>query len=137
MNVSESIEILLVEDSPTDRLMAQEALRTARLVNNLHCVDNGEEAMAFLRREGKYADAPKPGLILLDLNMPKMDGREVLCEIKADPVLKFIPVIVLTTSSDEKDVLRAYGAHANSYITKPVDFANFTDATNIFYSILI
>lgn len=128
MNVSESIEILLVEDSPTDRLMAQEALRTARLVNNLHCVDNGEEAMAFLRREGKYADAPKPGLILLDLNMPKMDGREVLCEIKADPVLKFIPVIVLTTSSDEKDVLRAYGAHANSYITKPVDFANFTDA---------
>ena len=108
--------------------MAQEALRTARLLNNLHCVDNGEEAMAFLRRQGKYADAPRPGLILLDLNMPKKDGREVLCELKADPRLKFIPVIVLTTSSDERDIMRAYGAHANSYITKPVDFANFTEA---------
>ena len=128
MNHSDSIEILLVEDSPTDRLMAQEALRTARLLNNLHCVDNGEEALAFLRRQGKYADAPRPGLILLDLNMPKMDGREVLCELKADPKLKYIPVIVLTTSDDERDILSAYGAHANSYITKPVDFKNFTNA---------
>lgn len=124
----DSIEILLVEDSPTDRLMAQEALKTARLLNNLHCVDNGEEALAFLRREGRYADAPRPGLILLDLNMPKMDGREVLTELKADPRLKYIPVIVLTTSDDERDILGAYGAHANSYITKPVDFMNFTEA---------
>ena len=128
MTVRDSVEILLVEDSPTDRLIAQEALRSARLLNNLHCVDNGEEAMAFLRREGKYSDAPRPGLILLDLNMPKKDGREVLCELKSDPQLKFIPVIVLTTSSDDKDVLSAYGAHANSYITKPVDFANFSEA---------
>ena len=128
MKISNSIEILLVEDSPTDRLIAQEALRTARLLNNLHCVDNGEEAMAFLRRQGKYSDAPRPGLILLDLNMPSKDGREVLCELKSDPQLKFIPVIVLTTSSDDKDVLGAYGAHANSYITKPVDFASFSEA---------
>ena len=128
MSARNSIEILLVEDSPTDRLMAQEALRRARLLNTLHCVDNGEEALAFLRRRGKYADAPRPGLILLDLNMPKMDGREVLCELKADPKLKYIPVIVLTTSDDERDIVSAYGAHANSYITKPVDFTNFTDA---------
>jgi two-component system, cell cycle sensor histidine kinase and response regulator CckA len=123
-----ALEILLVEDSPTDRLIAIEALQQARIVNTLHVVENGVEAMAFLRREGKFASARRPDLILLDLNLPKKDGREVLLEIKHDPLLKFIPVIVLTTSSAEEDVARAYGDHANSYITKPVDFPRFTQA---------
>jgi two-component system cell cycle sensor histidine kinase/response regulator CckA len=123
-----SIEILLVEDSPTDRLIAIEALQQARIVNTPHVVENGVEAMAYLRREGKFASARRPDLILLDLNLPKKDGREVLLEIKNDPLLKFIPVIVLTTSSAEEDVARAYGDHANSYITKPVDFPRFTQA---------
>src|SRR6187431_3166912 len=123
-----SIEILLVEDSPTDRLIAIEALQQARIVNTLNVVENGVEAMAYLRREGKFAAAQRPDLILLDLNLPKKDGRAVLLEIKNDPLLKFIPVIVLTTSSADEDVARAYGDHANSYITKPVDFPRFTEA---------
>jgi CheY-like chemotaxis protein len=122
------IEILLVEDSPTDRLIAIEALQQARIINRLNVVENGVEAMAYLRREGKFQDARRPDLILLDLNLPKKDGREVLLEIKHDPSLKFIPVIVLTTSSADEDVARAYGDHANSYITKPVDFPRFTNA---------
>ena len=121
------IEILLVEDSPTDQLIAVEALKQAKILNSLNVVENGVEAMAYLRREGKYAAAIRPDLILLDLNMPKKDGREVLQEIKNDPLLKFIPVVVLTTSQADEDVVRAYGHHANSYITKPVDFPRFTD----------
>jgi CheY-like chemotaxis protein len=120
------IEILLVEDSPTDRLIAVEALRQATFESGLHVVENGAEAMAYLRREGKFKDARRPDLILLDLNLPKKDGREVLAEIKHDPQLLFIPVIVLTTSSAEEDVARAYADYANSFITKPVDFSRFT-----------
>lgn len=119
------VEILLVEDSPTDVLLAKEALEYSNVVNNLHTVPDGVEAMAFLRREGKYQDAPRPGLILLDLNLPRKDGREVLAETKSDEKLKRIPVVVLTTSKSEVDVLKAYGLHANCYIVKPVDFEKF------------
>lgn len=119
------IEILLVEDSPTDVLMAEEALQHAKVLNNLNVVENGVDAMAFLHREGVYANARRPDLILLDLNLPRKDGREVLAEIKADRELKIIPVVVLTTSKAEEDVLKSYGLHANCYITKPVDFSNF------------
>ena len=122
-----AIEILLVEDSPTDVLMTEEALKYAKVLNNLHVVENGVDAMAFLRREGAYAGAPRPDLILLDLNLPRKDGREVLADIKADPVLKIIPVVVLTTSKAEEDVVKAYGLHANCYVTKPVDFASFAE----------
>jgi two-component system, chemotaxis family, response regulator Rcp1 len=118
-------EILLVEDSPTDAMMTEEALEQAHLLNKLHVVEDGVAAMAFLRRQGKYADAPRPDLILLDLNLPRKDGREVLAEIKADERLKRIPVVVLTTSSAEEDILKAYGLHANCFITKPVGFVNF------------
>lgn len=121
------IEILLVEDSPTDRLIAVEALQQAKILNSLNVVENGVEAMAYLRREGKYSGALRPDLILLDLNLPRKDGREVLQEIKGDPYFKFIPVVVLTTSRAEADVVRAYGLHANSYITKPVDFTRFSE----------
>lgn len=121
------VEILLVEDSPTDILLAKEALEYSRVVNHLSTVTDGVEAMAFLRREGPYRDAPRPGLILLDLNLPKKDGREVLAEIKSDEKLMRIPVVVLTTSKSEADVLKAYGLHANCYIVKPVDFEKFAD----------
>ena len=121
------IEILLVEDDPGDVLITSEALEQSKLVNNLHTVENGEEAVAYLRREGAYADAVRPDLVLLDLNLPRRDGREVLAEIKADPDLRRIPVVVLTTSSAEEDVLRSYDLHANAYITKPVDFARVVD----------
>ncbi|MDB6029490.1 MAG: hypothetical protein JWM68_5713 [Verrucomicrobiales bacterium] len=120
------IEILMVEDSPTDRLITEEALITAKLMNNLHVVEDGVEAMEFLRKEGKYANKPRPDIILLDLNLPRKDGREVLAEVKADEKLKIIPVVVLTTSQAEQDVIKAYGLHANCYITKPVDFECFT-----------
>jgi signal transduction histidine kinase len=123
-----AIEILLVEDSPTDRLIAVEALRQSKLINSLNVVENGVDAMAYLRREGKFSAARRPDIILLDLNLPKKDGREVLAEVKADPLLKLIPVIVLTTSESDEDMLRAYGDHANSYITKPVDLQRFTEA---------
>ena len=119
------IEILLVEDSSTDVLLAEEALEGANVRNNLSVVKDGVEAMAFLRKEGKYADAPRPDLILLDLNMPRKDGREVLAEVKSDDDLKIIPVVVLTTSKAEQDVVKAYGLHANCYISKPVDFDQF------------
>jgi chemotaxis family two-component system response regulator Rcp1 len=121
------VEILLVEDSPTDVLLAKEALGYSRIVNNLRTVPDGVEAMAFLRRAGKHTDAPRPGLILLDLNLPRKDGREVLAEIKSDEQLKRIPVLVLTTSKSEVDVLKAYGLHANCYIVKPVDFEKFAE----------
>ena len=118
-------EILLVEDSPSDVLMAREALKSAKVSNNLHVVEDGVEAMDFLRRQGKYATMPRPHLVLLDLNLPRKSGREVLAEIKGDPTFKSIPVVVLTTSKAEEDVLQAYGLHANCYVTKPVDFGNF------------
>ena len=121
------IEILMVEDSPTDVLLTREALEHAKVLNHLHVVEDGVQAMAFLRKQGPYADAPRPGLILLDLNLPKKDGREVLAEVKADEDLKVIPVVALTTSRAEEEVLRAYKLHVNCYITKPVDFANFAE----------
>jgi two-component system, chemotaxis family, response regulator Rcp1 len=120
-------EILLVEDSPTDVLLAKEALESSKVCNRLHTVTDGVQAMAYLRREGRYADAPRPDLILLDLNLPKKDGREVLKEIKTEEGLKRIPVVVLTTSGDETDVLQAYGLHANCYVVKPVNFEKFAE----------
>jgi two-component system response regulator len=120
-------EIILVEDSPTDTLLAKEALKFSKVCNNLHTVVDGVDAMAFLHKEGSYANVPRPDIILLDLNMPRMDGREVLKEIKFDEDLKLIPVVVLTTSMDEIDVLKAYGLHANCYIVKPVDFDKFAE----------
>jgi two-component system, chemotaxis family, response regulator Rcp1 len=121
----EPIEILLVEDSPADVDLTREALEDAKVHNNLHVASDGVEALAFLRREGRYADAPHPALILLDLNLPKKDGREVLAEIKADPLLRRIPVVVLTTSEAEQDILQSYDLHANCYVTKPVDLDAF------------
>jgi two-component system response regulator len=118
-------EILLVEDSPSDVLMTREALQSAKVLNNLHVVEDGVEAMAFLRQQGKFAASTRPHLVLLDLNLPRKSGREVLSEIKGDAELKMIPVVVLTTSKAEVDVLNAYGLHANCYITKPVDFRAF------------
>jgi CheY-like chemotaxis protein len=120
-----SIEILLVEDNPGDARLTIEAMREAKVRNRIHVVEDGVEAMEFLRRQGRYGDAPRPDLILLDLNLPRKDGREVLAEVKADPDLKRIPVVVLTTSRAEEDVIRAYDLHANCYVTKPVDLAQF------------
>lgn len=119
------IEILLVEDNPGDVRLTKEALQEGRVCNNLHCAKDGVEALEFLRRQGRFADAPRPGLILLDLNLPKKDGREVLSDIKADEDLKNIPVVVLTTSKADEDVLRSYELHANCYVTKPVDLEKF------------
>ncbi len=121
------LHILLVEDSPTDVMMTREALDYYKVLNPLHVVDDGVEAMKYLRREGKYSAAPRPGLIILDLNLPRKSGREVLEDVKADPELMNIPVVVLTTSKSEEDVARSYGLHANCYITKPVDFTKFID----------
>ncbi len=121
------IEILMVEDSPTDAQLTVEALHAAKVVNRLSHVEDGVEALRFLRRQGPYAEAPRPDLILLDLNLPRKDGREVLDELKRDPDLKVIPVVVLTTSRSEQDVLRSYQLHANCYITKPVDFTQFME----------
>jgi CheY-like chemotaxis protein len=119
------IEVLLVEDDPGDVLMTKEAFDDHKVKNNLSVVNDGVEALAFLRREGKYADAPTPDLILLDLNLPRKDGREVLAEIKGDPDLALIPVVVLTTSGLHDDVIASYRLHANAYVTKPVDFEQF------------
>ncbi|AEA22705.1 response regulator [Pseudonocardia benzenivorans] len=121
------INVLLVEDDPGDVLMTREAF-DEYLHNRLDVVTDGAEALSYLRNEGQYADAPRPDLILLDLNLPRRDGREVLAEVKADPGLSAIPVIVLTTSQAEEDVLRSYQLHANAYVTKPVDFDRFIDA---------
>lgn len=120
------IEILLVEDNPGDVRLTREALKDARVANTLHVVEDGVAALDYLRRQGQYSDAPRPHLVLLDLNLPKKNGREVLAEIKSDEHLKRIPVVILTTSQAEEDVLRAYNLHANCYITKPVDFTQFT-----------
>ena len=119
------IDILLVEDNPGDVRLTQEALKEAKVRNNLHVVEDGVEAMAFLKREGEYASAPLPDLILLDLNLPRKDGREVLEEIKQDDQLKRVPVVVLTTSQAEEDILRSYNLHANCYVNKPVDLDEF------------
>ena len=119
------IDILLVEDNPGDVRLTREAFKNGRVFNNLHVVTNGEEAMGFLHRNDPYTDVPRPDLILLDLNLPKMDGRAVLSEIKSDPELRRIPVVVLTTSKTEEDILRTYNLHANCYITKPVELDEF------------
>ena len=119
------IQVLLVEDNPGDVRLTKEALKEGKLLNQLTVVGDGVEALSFLRKQGIYADAPQPELILLDLNLPKKDGREVLAEIKADPNLRRIPVVVLTTSSSEEDILKIYDLHANCYITKPVDLEQF------------
>jgi CheY-like chemotaxis protein len=121
------VEILLVEDDPGDVLMTREAFSDYKLRNQLHVVSDGADAMAFLRQEGEYADLPRPDLVLLDLNLPRMDGRQVLESIKSDPELSSIPVVVLTTSEAEDDVLRSYSLHANAYVTKPVDFERFIE----------
>ncbi len=120
-----AVEILLVEDNPGDVRLTIEALKEAKVQNKLSVVSDGVEALAFLRNEGKYEQSPRPDLILLDLNLPRKDGREVLAEIKSDPDLKVIPVVVLTTSNADKDLFQAYESHANCYITKPVDFQQF------------
>ena len=120
-----AIEVLLVEDNPGDVRLTREALREGKMRNNLSVAPDGVEALAFLRREGKYADAPRPHVILLDLNLPKKDGREVLEEVKADPMLRSIPVVILTSSEAERDIAQAYALHANCYVTKPVDLDQF------------
>ena len=119
------VEILLVEDNPGDARLTREALREARVRNNLHVALDGVEALAFLRRQGKYAAVPSPDLILLDLNLPKKDGREVLDEIKRDDQLRHIPVVILTTSQAERDIVESYRLRANAYVTKPVDLEQF------------
>jgi CheY-like chemotaxis protein len=121
------IEILLVEDSPSDTALTVEAIKAGKVVNTLNSVEDGVEALAYLRRRGKYKNAAKPDLIMLDLNLPRKDGWEVLAEIKSDPVLKIIPIIVLTTSRSDQDILRSYELNANCYITKPVDFNHFIE----------
>ncbi|MEV0399890.1 response regulator [Actinoallomurus sp. NPDC050550] len=119
------IDVLLVEDDPGDVVLTKEAFKDNKVSNRLSIVGDGEEAMRFLRQEGDYADAPRPDLVLLDLNLPRMDGGQVLGEIKADETLRTIPVVVLTTSEAEEDILRSYRLHANAYVTKPVDFDQF------------
>ena len=119
------IEILLVEDNPGDVDLTREALENGKLRNTLHVVRDGEAAMAFLRREGKYAGVPRPGLVLLDLNLPRKNGREVLAEMKSDKNLKRIPVVILTTSKAEEDILKSYNLHANCFITKPIELSQF------------
>ena len=124
---ADPVEILLVEDDPGDTLMVREALTDNTATNHLTCLTDGEQAIAYLRREGEYADAPRPDLILLDLNLPRKDGRDVLAEIKGSDDLRVIPVVVLTTSQAEEDVLRSYQLHANAYVAKPVDFDSFVE----------
>jgi chemotaxis family two-component system response regulator Rcp1 len=124
-NLAKPVEILLVEDNPGDADLARDALESSKIRNTLHVVGDGEEAMAFLRQSGKFKDAPRPDIVLLDLNLPKKDGREVLAEIKADEELKRIPVVILTTSRAEEDILKSYNLHANCYITKPIDLTQF------------
>jgi len=134
------IQILLVEDSPGDVRLTIEALRDAKVLNRLNVVEDGVKAMAFLRREVPYAQAPRPDVILLDLNLPRKDGREVLAEVKNDDDLKSIPVVVLTTSKAEEDVLRSYDLHANCYITKPIDLDQFitvVQAIEVFWFVVV
>ena len=125
--IGKPIEILLVEDNPGDARLTKEALKESKVLNRLHVVGDGVAALAFLRRQDKYTRAVHPDLILLDLNLPKKDGREVLEEIKEDPNLRRIPVVILTISKDEEDIIKTYNLHANCYITKPVDFDQFME----------
>ena len=127
LKTARPIEILLIEDSPSDAALTIEALQTGKIVNNLNRVADGVEAMAYLRKQDKFTESSRPDLIMLDLNLPKKDGREVLQELKSDPSLKLIPIIVLTTSRADKDVLQTYALNANCFITKPVDFQQFID----------
>jgi CheY-like chemotaxis protein len=122
------IEVLLVEDDPGDVLLIREAFEFNKVHNNLHVVSDGEQALQFLRREGQYADAPRPGLVLLDVNLPRRSGMEVLAELKQDDDLLTIPVIMLTTSQAEEDIVRSYALHANAFVSKPVDFEHFIEA---------
>jgi CheY-like chemotaxis protein len=134
MEPRRAVTILMADDDPDDREFALTAMQESRLVNELRFVEDGEELMQYLRREGRFRDAresPRPGLILLDLNMPRKDGREALREIKADPVLKSIPVVVLTTSKAEEDILRSYGLGANCFITKPVTFEGLVEVVKV------
>jgi chemotaxis family two-component system response regulator Rcp1 len=124
-SISRPIEVLLVEDNPGDVRLTREALKEGKIRNNLHVAKDGVEALAFLRREGPNAGAPRPDVILLDLNLPRKDGREVLTEVKRDPALRQIPVVILTSSQAEEDICRAYDLHANCYISKPVDLDQF------------
>ena len=124
-DLGKPIDILLVEDNEGDARLAKEALKESKLHNVLHFTTDGEEASDFLRKIGKYSDAPRPDLILLDLNLPKKDGRELLAEIKSDPDLKRIPVVILTISKAEEDIIKTYNLHANCYITKPLDLEQF------------
>ena len=121
------VDVLLVEDDPGDVLMTREAFEHHKIRDHLHVVNDGEQALQFLRRTGEYASAPRPGLILLDLNLPRRDGLEVLAELKEDPALRVIPVVILTTSQADEDILRSYALHANAYVSKPVDFERFMD----------
>ncbi len=125
------IEILLVEDSPSDANLTIKGFLNTKIANNLHWVEDGETAMNYVRQEGEFANAPRPNLILLDLNLPGMDGREVLTEIKSDSNLKCIPVVVMTTSTDEQDILRSYGLSANCYVTKPFDVHQFIQVVQL------
>jgi CheY-like chemotaxis protein len=122
------VDVLLVEDDEGDVLMTREAFEFHKIRNPLHVVTDGEQAVQFLRRVGPFADAPRPGLILLDVNLPRLSGLEVLAALKQDPELRVIPVVMLTTSQAEEDILRSYELHANAYVTKPVDFEHFVDA---------
>jgi CheY-like chemotaxis protein len=121
------VDVLLVEDDEGDVLMTREAFEHFKIRNTLHVVTDGEQALEFVRRSGEYTDAPTPGLIMLDLNLPRRGGLEVLDELKSDPELRVIPVVILTTSQAEEDILRSYSLHANAYVTKPVDFDRFMD----------
>ncbi len=123
----EIVDVLLVEDDPGDILMTREAFQHHKIQNKLHVVTDGEQALQFLRQAGEYANVPRPGLVLLDLNLPRRSGHEVLAELKADPQLRVIPVVILTTSQAEEDILRSYSLHANAYVSKPVDFERFMD----------
>jgi CheY-like chemotaxis protein len=125
MTAQEAIDVLLVEDDPGDIRLIREAFEDNKVANRLSVVSDGVEALQFLRREGDFAGVPAPDLILLDLNLPRKDGREVLAEIKADQTLRRIPVVVLTTSKAEEDIVRSYDLHANAYVTKPVDYETF------------
>jgi two-component system, chemotaxis family, response regulator Rcp1 len=125
MTVVQPIQILLVEDSDADVELTREVLRETKIVNDLHVVQDGDDALSFVRQEGGYADAPRPDLVLLDLNLPGRDGREVLEELKSEPSSRRIPVVILTTSAEDRDVLRAYDAHVNAYVTKPLGLDAF------------
>ncbi len=131
MNLVRPIDILLVEDNPADVRLTREALQEAKVLNALHVVEDGVEALEFLHKEGRYVESPSPDLILLDLNLPKKDGREVLAEIKQNEKWKVIPVVVLTTSRAEEDIVRSYNLHANAYVTKPVDLRQFLEAIRV------